>query len=288
MNLPNKFFEKKPENAIPPVQPANAKPADDPNMVRVFDEYGRELFITKQQWRDNVLLGNLEQARDHPEQLYDILVGAIHDGFSADVIPYAEHLKNIDPSLSQGAIILGIVYMEVNRLDDAQHIFEEFIAQNGENGIALTNLAKVYDHRGDHVRAESTLWHALELDPNQENGLGWYAAIQQERGGETAAFEAYRRAAALPRSWRARLWLAREALQRRDLAAAETLYNEALALADHPIPADLLMQMSGDLGNAGYLADAIRLAGPCFDPVFHGLKVGNNLIKANLDLGRLY
>lgn len=47
------------------------------------------------------------------------------------------------------------------------------------------------------------------------------------------------------------------------------------------------MQMSGDLGNNGYLAESIRLVEPYFDPAFHGLQVGNNLIKANYDLGQL-
>lgn len=283
----NKLFGKKSQGTTSSATSQKADPANDPNMIRVFDEYGRELFIPKQQWRDNVLLGNLEKERDHPDVLYNLIVGAINDGFAADVISYAEHLKRIDPISARGATILGIAYMEVNRLDDAQQVFEEFVKQHGEDGIVLTNLAKVYSRRGDHVRAESILWHALELDPNQEHGLGWYAVIQKERNGEGADLEAYRRVAKLPRSWRSRLWLARDALQHQDLATAETLYKEALAQADQPVPADLLMQMSGDLGNAGHLADIIRLGSPHFDPVLHGLQVGNNFIKANLDLGRI-
>ena len=283
----NKLFGKKSQNLNASADSQKMDPAKDPNMIKVFDEYGRELFITKQQWRDNVLLGNLENERNHPEQLYNLIVGAIQDGFAADVIPFAEHLKTIDPIASRGATILGIVYMEVNRLDDAQQVFESFIAQNGEDGIVITNLAKVYSHRGDNARAESMLWHALELDPNQENGLGWYAIMQKERDGEGADLDAYRRVAKLPQSWRARLWLARDALQRKDLATVDALYNEALTLANRPIPSDLLMQMSGDLGNAGYLAEIIRLVSPHFDVAFHGLQVGNNLIKANLDLGQI-
>lgn len=283
----NKLFGKKNKNLNASVDSQKIDPAKDPNMIKVFDEYGRELFITKQQWRDNVLLGNLEKERDHPDQLYGLIVGAIQDGFAADIISYAEHLKSIDPIPSRGATVLGIVYMEVNRLDDAQRILEEFIAQHGEEGILLTNLAKVYSRRGDNVRAESILWHALELDPNQENGLGWYAIIQKERNGEGADIEAYRRIAKMPQTWRARLWLARDALQHQDLKTADMLYGEALAQAGSPPPSDLLMQMSGDLGNAGYLAEIIRLVGPYFDAAFHGLQVGNNLIKANLDLGHL-
>jgi tetratricopeptide (TPR) repeat protein len=232
-------------------------PANDPNIIKVFDGYGREMFITKQQWKDNVLLGNLEKEWNNSDQLYGMLVRALQDGFAADVIPYAERILN------------------------------DFLSAHGEDGVVLTNLAKVHSRRGDDARAESILWHALEVDPNQDNGLDWYVAIHRDRGGESSALDAYRRVAAIPRSWRAQLWLARDALQSKDLAAAQTLYTEALARAERPVPPDLLMQMIGDLGNNGYLAEIIRLVEPCFDPAFHGLRVGNNLINANYDLGRM-
>ncbi|HEX6899401.1 MAG TPA: tetratricopeptide repeat protein [Thermoanaerobaculia bacterium] len=270
-------------------QPATSTstPANDPDMIKVFDGYGRELFITEQQWRDHVLLGNLEKARDNPDELYSMLVGALQDGFAADVIPHAERLVSIDPIPSRGVTILGIVYMEVGRLGEAQHVLENFLAKHGEEGIVLTNLAKVYSRRGDEGRAEATLWHALELDPNQDNGFDWYIAMQSDRGGKSAAMEAFRRVATLPGSWRARLWLAREELQSGNLAAAMALYSEALTMAERPVPADLLMQMSGDLGNAGHLSEIVKLTAAYFDPAIHGLQVGNNLIKANLGLGRL-
>lgn len=47
------------------------------------------------------------------------------------------------------------------------------------------------------------------------------------------------------------------------------------------------MQMSGDLGNAGQIETLLGLVEPRFDTHQHGLLVGNNLIKANLTLGRI-
>ncbi|MHC4553473.1 MAG: tetratricopeptide repeat protein, partial [Planctomycetota bacterium] len=148
----------------------------------------------------------------------------------------------------------------------------------------LTNLAKVHSNRGNETLAESTLWRALELDPNQDNGLQWFATIHNDREGKSAMIDAFRRVAELPKSWRARLWIAREELESNNLISAKKLYKEAISLCDNPIPADLLMQMTGDLGNNGHLDEIISLAEPYFDPSFHGLQVGNNLIKANLDL----
>ena len=287
MSFLQKIFGKK-QAAHGPSEPAPAvDPAKDPNMIRVFDGYGREMFITKQQWRENILPGNLEKARDKPEVLYDMLVSALKDGFATDIVQFAEHLHRTDPVPSRSATVLGIVYMDVGRLDDAQRVYENFIKEHGEEGYLLTNLAKVHSRRGDNARAEETLWHALELDPNQENGMAWYVAIQNDRGGKPSALDAYKRIAKMSKSWRAQLWIARDALERKDVAAALEWHKEALSRVPPPIPAEMLMQISGDLGNNGYLAEIISLVGPLFDPALHGLTVGNNLIKANLDTGNL-
>lgn len=274
-------------NPPAPDGPADSDPVDDPSRIKVFDSYGREIFISKQRWKESVLRDNLEKQRNDPEQLYGMLVGALKDGFATDVIDYAEHLWRTDTTPSRGAAVLGISYMEAGRLDDAERVLSGYLAEHAADGVVLTNLAKVHSRKGDAARAEALLWDALQSDPNQQNGLDWYAAIQRERGGETAASDAYRRVAALPGSWRAQLWLARTALEKRELETARSQYDEALARAGRVAPADLLMQMSGDLGNNGYLAEIVSLVEPHFDASAHGLPVGNNLIKANLDLGRV-
>jgi hypothetical protein len=47
------------------------------------------------------------------------------------------------------------------------------------------------------------------------------------------------------------------------------------------------MQMSGDLGAKGHLRELIELTAPNFVPEWHGMPVGNNLIKALVDTGNL-
>ena len=285
----DRFFGKKP--STPPAacqgsQRATDELRDDPNLIRVFDGYGRELFITKEQWRVNVLPGAIQSNWDRPDQLYDILVGALNDGFRLDIIEAAEHLWRIDTHPVRAACLWGIVLMQEKRLDEAEKVLRDCLAQHGEAGIVLANLAKVYAARGDG-RSEEILWHALEVDPNQDNGFWWYVAIFRERGGEKAALEATGRVAALPGSWRAQLWLARAALEANDVQKALALYREALSRVAKPAPTDLLMQMSGDLGKATCLNEVVELVEPSFEPAGHGLAVGNNLIRAHLDLGRV-
>ena len=234
MNLFKKLLGEKPSpgaasQPAAPAKAAHADPSKDPNMVRVFDGYGREMFITKQVWRDSILIGHIKKVWDDPNGLYSTIVQALQDGFGADMIGPAEHLALIDSDAERSALVLSIVYREQKRLDDSEKVIRRHIGLHGESGVVLTNLAKVLSARGDKEGALKTLWRGLQLDPNQENGLGWYVVVYREKDGAAAALEATRRVAELPGAWRARVWLARDALLQRNLPAALALYDEALA-----------------------------------------------------------
>jgi tetratricopeptide (TPR) repeat protein len=252
-----------------------------------YDKFGRELRITRFDWFHSVLQGNMEKAWDDAESLASQLIHAFHDGFFLEVEAAAVRLAQIDPQQDRGASLLAIVYLQTERPREAETVLTQHIARHGESGVILTNLAKAQSALDREEESLRTLWRALELDPNQDNALAWYEVVLREKDGEAASTEALRRIAALPGSWRAQLWLARHALDARNLDAAKTLYAEALAQAPTPRPADLLKQMSGDLGQRGYLVELLTLTTPHFDASLHGLEVGNNLIEANLDAGQL-
>lgn len=285
MEFFDKLMGKEPSSA-PAAKRSVEELRKDPNLIRVFDKYGQELFITKEQWRTNILPGSIRTNWDDPDKLYGVIFTAFNDGFFAEVAGAAEQLYKTDKEWSRGTCVWGIVLLKQGRLDEAEKVFKESMARHGEVGSVLTNLAKVYSQRKDAAQAESTLWHALELDPNQENGLAWYHAIHHERGGEQAGLAALRRVAVLPNSWRAQLWLARAALKDKDKEVAMHIYQDCLSKVGKPIPADLLRQISGDLGIAGYLPEMLALVEPQFIAASHGLQVGNNLIKAHVDLGQ--
>jgi tetratricopeptide (TPR) repeat protein len=163
-------------------------------------------------------------------------------------------------------------------------VLERAIERHGESVYLLANLARAFAAAGDDERAQSLIWRALQLDPNEKSTLDWAIASATARGGQEAALAAYNRAAALPGTWRAQLWLARHSLAGGQLDEAIRLYEQALGRAA-PAPADLLMQLSGDLGNAGHTELLVRLTQPHFDLAAHGLDVGNNLLRAYIDLG---
>ena len=288
MGLFGDFFGKNdPASAenMPAAGPTD--PANDPNMVRVFDSYGREMFITREDWVEKVLSGAIKKDWDDAGRLSSVIIQSLRDKFFEEMVKPAERLREIDPDKERSATLLGVVYLNVKRIKDAERVFTEHIRTHGESGTVVTNLAKVYAAQRDEKKSLETLWHGLELDPNQDNGVAWYEAIHRERDGAEAGAEALRRIAALPGSWRAELWLARTALQARELERALEYYGESLSHAGRPAPVDLLTQMSGDLGNNGHVPELITLTEPHFDATLHGLQVGNNLIRAHVDLGQI-
>jgi len=268
----------------PSLAPAAPSTASE-GMIRVYDQFGRAVTIGREAWRRDVLLPNLQTNRDNPGALYELVVSALNDGFAADVLDSARHLAEIDPQPQRGAMVLGIALLQLQDPAGAREVLERAIARFGENPYLLANLARAFAAAGDDVRAQALIWRALELEPNEETALNWLVGMVRPQGQE-ALLAAYTRAAVLPGSWRALLWLARYALERGDLTEATRLYEAALGRAN-PAPADLLMQLSGDLGNRGHTELLVRLTQPRFDLLVHGLTVGNNLLRAYVELGML-
>lgn len=255
-----------------------------PAVIHAIDSYGRAVQIPRETWRQSILPDQVRRHWDDAVALGQFVAQSLADGFAADVLPAAHRCAETDPVPRRGALYLAVTLLELGRHAEAESVLVAAIAQHGADGPLLTNLAKAQAARGDDAESERTLWRAVEADPNFDNPLLWYAAIQRERGGAEAEQAAFRRVAALPHAWRAQIWLARAALERKDKDAALALHREALRRAGR-IPADALMQITGDLGNHGHLAEIVSVCEGVFDPAVHGLEVGNNLIKAHVDLG---
>jgi len=252
-------------------------------LITVYDERGRELHIRRATWVESVLSPGLRKAWNDPKQLAEQIVQALHDNFAEQVKQATERLLALDHESENALILAAIVRMECGALDLAEETIERSLQKHGPSGSALTNLAKLYERRGDKAKSKTTLRRSLDLDPNQDSLLWWATQAKEERGdpGFVAALEEI---AKVPRAWRPQLWIAREKLKQGDRPAALALYEEALASAADR--GDVLMMITGDLGNAGALDDLIRLAAPHYTPEVHGPRAGMNIARAYTQLGR--
>ena len=280
--LSGKEASLKASSETAPVTPT-AKAKED--LITVYDAYGREINIARSEWRDKVFLPNLQQKWNEAGELSNLIISGLNDGFAADLMPATERLLEIDDNAERSHTIRGIVLMKNGQLDAAEKALREGMTKAGQTGSLLTNLAKVFAERRDQVHADQILWQAIQADPNQENGLLWWASIQQERSGEAGYLQALRTAAALPRSWRAKLWLARHHLERKEIEAAHALYAEVLAGGLYD--SGSLMMISGDLGNNGQIPMILELIGPIYDEHKHDPMTGLNLLRACQELGKV-
>lgn len=253
--------------------------------ITVYDAYGRELTVTRAHWLESVLRPGLEKAWNRPDELYGLVVNALNDGFLDEVDEATAQLQRTDPDIERGHVIRAIVLLEHGRLDESGRVLALAASRVGETAAILTNLAKVQAARGDHELARTTLWRAIERDPNFDNAVMWWAALAQEREGAQGSRRALEHVAALPGSVRAQVWLARESLNAGDTSAARAYYEQVLHSGR--LQGDTLVTMSGDLGNAGEVALLLELVGPVYDPAQHDPRAGMNLVVACLEAGRL-
>lgn len=257
-----------------------------PAAITAYDAFGRQIEVPRSEWEAKILPGNLAEAHDDPDKLYNAMVMALQDGFIEQLAAPSARLLEIDPNRERAHTVRGIVLLKSGDLDGAEEVLSKYLNASGPSGIVLTNLAKVHDAQGRRALAEETLWRAIELDPNQDNGLLWWCTLQRDKRGDEAAFwEAMRRAASLAGSWRPQLWLAREALDKNDLPRARQYYEHVLKVASDE--QEVLMMISGDLGNHRHLEEIIELILPLYDPERHDPWTGMNLLQACLDTNNL-
>jgi tetratricopeptide (TPR) repeat protein len=269
----------------PPPPPERSSSPGGSDLIKVYDGYGREVQITRADWRDKMLLPNVKAKWDMPDALYGLILSGLKDGVVVELLDAGKHLRDIDPQIERGYVTYGIILLRMERLEEAEAVFREGITKVGETGALLTNLAKIEAQQGQHGKAEATLWRAIERDPNLDHGLLWWMAIHKERGGEEEYVNALARVTALPDSWRAQLHLARHYLQKGDTDIARAIYEEVLATGKFGV--DALLTISGDLGNNGQTPLIVELVAPMLDLQKHDVRAGLNVLQAYLQLRRL-
>src|SRR5437660_509205 len=246
--------------------------------LSAYDAYVRAVSLTRDEYRTRVLPASLRKNWDNPPGLYSAIVQGLRDDFAADLLDASAHLVELDPDPERASAARGIVLLKTGDLDGAEDVLRRYHGTHDPSGVILTNMAKVAAERGDHERSHDLLAEALQIDPNLENGLLWWAALARETGGEDAYLEALDIIAEVQGSWRPQLWLARHRLDEGDLDGALDLYRAVLELAADQ--SDALLMISGDLGNAGHVDEVFELVLPRYVPERHALSVGFNLLNA--------
>lgn len=251
--------------------------------VQAYDKKGNEILIDKTEWKENILPDQLERDWDNPDDLYMDILQALQDGFYPITLKASQRLLEIDKNAERSHVIRSIALMKNKKHKEAETVLKDYLDNNKATGIILTNLAKIQWDEGRQDEAKDMLWRGLRLDPNQDNGLNWWLALQYEDKGRDGYYEALEKAAKIKNSWRPQLLLAGIALADNDLEKAGKYYDGVLSKA--PVSKDMLMIISGDLGTNGFPEEVIRRIQPIYDPAKHDIEPGINLLQAYLETG---
>src|SRR5438067_6278100 len=171
------------KKTAPPEVSAGASAPEDEDRLTAYDPYGRAVSLTREEYRGRVLPGAIRKNWENPPALYGAIVQGLRDNFAEELLEASQRLVEIDPDPERAATARGIVLMKTGDLDGAEAVLSRYLAQHEPSGVILTNLAKVAAERGQHDRAHQLLREALDVDPNLENGLLWWAALARENGG---------------------------------------------------------------------------------------------------------
>ena len=212
--------------------------------------------------------------------LYNDILKAIQNNFISDVEEAAIHLKEIDTIKERGYNTLAILYLKNKEFNKANELLLEYLANNPKTGTILTNLAKSYYGKDEKEKAMEILWEGLTINPNQNNGLPWYASICKDRDGIDGYIDALRRASEIKGSWLPQFLLARHELNEKNIESAKEFLK--IALSQGHVTQEALLVISGELGAKGYSKELIELVEPVYDFNKNDIRVGLNLLQAYL------
>lgn len=248
-------------------------------MIRFYDNSGNEMFVTKEKkYIESILPHNIKQSWNDSNKLYQLIVMSLNDEIFKEMIKPAKRLKAIDTVPERAYTILGIVYMKNHLLKKAEKVLKKYCKKYEETGSILTNLAKVYYEMGNETLAMTTLEKAINLDPNQDNGLAWYLSVLHQKYEKAYVEQIIEELCQKPEAWRPRLYLGSNKLAEGHLEAGYQIFKSIIE-DKYITPESLKKIITGELGKAELYEEALDLIEPIYNIQKHDVATGLNLLN---------
>lgn len=251
--------------------------------IKFFDENGNEMYVTKKVYKEKVLPEQFKTNWNNPDELYSVIIMSLRDGFIKEVLSPSKRLFQIDTNQERSYTLRAIVLLKNGFINKSKKILEEYCKKYGPTGVILTNLAKVYAEKDKQDKCIEILWKALKLDPNQDNGLMWWAAMHRDKGGKEEYIFALKEASNIKGSWRAQLYLAKEYFEDNEEKSLK-IYDEVLKNDD--LPSEALMEISGELGKNGFHKQIHELIVPRYKVYEDNPLIGLNILQSYLETNK--
>jgi tetratricopeptide (TPR) repeat protein len=170
-----------------------------------------------------------------PQLHYDLGLALKMQDDAAGAIPELETAERLDPAAPEAPYVLGVLYMQAARYEDAAREIKASLNLRPENGDGWATLGSVYSKLNMFPEATSALREAIRQLPEQSDPHLTLAAVLAKQNQPAEAALERRKAADLMRSNmnRQRAEVATNAgnslLMRGDLAGATVQFRDALS-----------------------------------------------------------
>lgn len=94
-------------------------------------------------------------------------------GENAAALEAAKNANQMDITMLDGYLVLGMAYQANNQIDQAVQVLETYLKYKPDNAEAFALLGEAYFNRNDYAKAESYLLQALNLDGNNPDTYFW-------------------------------------------------------------------------------------------------------------------
>ncbi|MBO8163208.1 MAG: tetratricopeptide repeat protein [Brevibacillus sp.] len=246
--------------------------------VEYTNEHGEKVRLSREEYQKKVIPHKLHLYWDDKEALRQYAMQLVQDKFTGEAAQAADRLLELFGPIEGALIFRAVVHMQAREFDQAKELLTQCIERFPSSGYAYTNLAKIYAYEGSNEKAFETLETGLMKDPNQETGLDWYISLFQQNNRQE---ELMRRLKALTEregAWRPSLLLGRLYLQDGNLLKAMQFYRQAIEKSGQM--EDVVMTVTGELGQAQYVYQLIQIAEAYWKPTFETPYAGYNYANA--------
>jgi len=258
-------------------------------MVRVMGADGQEVLMPYQVLEEKLIPTLLQQAWNSPDVLAHILENVVPHLPTRRLMDAGRRLFDTDPVRNRGVRIWAALLLQAGQTAQAEQVLVDYLSELEGKPLTMPQanlvamLGTIYLRQEKSELGQRHLWQALEANPNSDFALE--AFCRQPDGSFST--DKLIRVASLSKAWRARTLYWGQLLEEGQIEKVQEDADRVLRDAPKPVPQELLLQLSGDLGNWGHLPELLQLCTPYYDPGYHDIRLGSNLLKANLDLGQI-
>ncbi|MGD8191649.1 tetratricopeptide repeat protein [Brevibacillus ginsengisoli] len=248
------------------------------DLIEFTNEHGQRIELTRELFLEKVALPTMERFWDDKDMLRQFAMDLVSKEFFTEAAQAADRLLELYGPIEPALIFRAVVHMHQQEFEQAKSLLI-YVIQNYPNaGSAYTNMSKILVLEGNEEKAFEFLEAGLVKDPNQDNGLDWYVSNFVEHGKIKELMERLEFFGREEGAWRPQLIMGRLSMQEGNLLLAMEKYQEAITKSgDSEIT---IMNVTGELGQAGYVYQLIQFAEKYWKPNFEYPYVGFNYANA--------